>query len=88
MLSTIQDRTVDFFEFALDLIEKYDKEYVKKREEEKKHNNKTKKKLDFSKRIEFIKDDFELILTRHATNVYDYTKDTKLVTYSAYYVDY
>ena len=91
MLSTIQDQTINFFEYALDIIEMYDKEYEKTREvldtKEGKQGEQG-SKSEFRTRLDFIKNDFQSILTRHSTNAYDYTKDMKVVKYGEKYSGY
>ena len=88
MLATLEDRTIDFFEYALDIIELYDEEYEKKRGELDLHNKKSGKKLDFASRLDIVRDDFHSILSRHVNHAYEYSKEMQIVKFSETYSEY
>ena len=85
MLSTLEDKTIEFFQFALDIIQMYDKEYQKQRHQLEQQSRKTGKKPDFTQRLEYVTNDFKSIFARYMYNGYEYTKTTKPYQFCEYY---
>ena len=62
MIAKVEDKIVEFFEFALDIIQMYDSGYHKKRYLLDQHSRKTGQKPLFQERMEYIINDFKEIV--------------------------
>ena len=78
MINKFEDKTIEFLEFTLDIIQMYDKDYLKERHAIEQESRKTGKQPKFNKRIEIIRKDFDSIIKRYALNGAQYVKATRV----------